>query len=141
LANKIGFDSGPVVREALAAAADISPSDRAPFDAPTPAPSEDLKVTALARAQFDALEAGKIDAAAYTQQVNALFTPAVVAKVRDDLKSLGPVTAMKFTGKTPVGGYDVYIYKVDCALGSIRETLSFDAAGKINGIFFGPWNN
>jgi CubicO group peptidase (beta-lactamase class C family) len=140
LANKIGFDSGPVVREALAAAANISASDRAPFDAPTPAPGEDPKITALARAQFDALEAGKIDPAAYTPQVNALFTPAVVEKVRDYLKSLGPVSAFKFTGKTPVAGYDVYVYKVDCALGSVRETLSFDAAGKISGIFFGPWN-
>jgi len=141
LANKIGFDSGPVVREALAAAADISASDRAPYDEPTPAPGEDAKIRALARAQFDALEAGKIDPAAYTQQMNALMTPAVLTQVRDYLKSLGPVSAFKFTGKTRVAEYDVYIYKVDCALGSIRETLSLDAAGKIGGLYVRPWDS
>jgi hypothetical protein len=92
----------------------------------------------LTQAPFHLRKATQADRPAL--QVNALFTPAVVEKVRDYLKSLGPVSAFKFTGKTPVAGYDVYVYKVDCALGSVRETLSFDAAGKISGIFFGPWN-
>jgi D-alanyl-D-alanine carboxypeptidase len=141
LANKIGFDSGPIVREALAAAADISASDRAAYDEPAPAPGEDPKVSALARAQLEAFASGHIDPAAYTKEVNALMTPAVVAQVRDYLKSLGPVSTFTFTGKSRTAGSDVYVYKIDCALGSIRETLSLDATGKINGIFIRPWDN
>ena len=39
------------------------------------------------------------------------------------------------------GDFDVYVYKVDCEHGAVRETISFDAQGKIGGIYVAPWDS
>ncbi len=139
LANAMEFDAGPIVREALAAAAGLSQAERAPYDHPAPAPGEDPKISALARAQFDAIVNGSIDAAAYTAAMNGALTPALLAQVRAALASLGPAIGFTFVSHSKAEGFDTYVYKIDCAQGSVRETLSLDAGGAIGGLYFRPW--
>ncbi len=141
LANDINFDATLIVREALAAAVDMSAAERAAYDHPAPAPGEDARITALARAQFEALRAGAIDKGAYTQTMIDAMTPAVIAQVQTFLAALGPQTLITFISKTPGAGVDTYVYKVDCAQGSVRETMALDGSGKIAGLFVKPWDS
>ena len=141
LANNVEFDAGPIVREALAQLSGISPAERAAFDKPSPVPGEDPKIDALARAQFEAFAAGNVVAASYSPQVNAALTPAVVTQVRDALRALGALQTLTLVAKLHQGPYETWVYKLDCANGSIKETLSVDANGIIGGIFFGPWDS
>jgi CubicO group peptidase (beta-lactamase class C family) len=140
LADDMSFDSGPIVREALAAALGLTAADRAPFDHPAPAPGENAAVTALARGQFDALRAGALNRALYTQQMNDAMSAQLLDQLRVLLTPLGPVGAMTFVSKNQAGDLTIYVYKIDCAQGSIRETMALDAAGKIAGLLVRPWD-
>ncbi len=103
--------------------------------------SEDPKVTALARVQFEALREGAIDPSLYSAKVAAGMTPAVLAQVKQFLSTYGPPRGLVFFGTSHVGEFDVYVYKVDCERGAIRETISLDAQGKVGGIYVAPWDS
>ncbi len=103
--------------------------------------SEDPKITTIARAQFESLREGRIEPSLYTATVAAGMTPPVLAQVRQFLSTFGAVTGLIFFGTSHSGDFDVYVYKVDCEHGAVRETISFDAQGKIGGIYVAPWDS
>jgi CubicO group peptidase (beta-lactamase class C family) len=140
LANSMEFDAGPIVREALAAAENLTAAERAPFDAPSPAPGEDPKITALARAQFDALRSGTLERSAFTAAMNDALTPELIERARASLADLGPAFRFTFVSRSKQGTVDTYVYKIDCTQGAARELLTVDAAGKIAGLYFRPWD-
>lgn len=103
--------------------------------------AEDPKVTALARAQFEALAQGRIDPALYTSEMVTGMTPAALSKVRGFLTPFGAISRMTFFGKSHSGNYDTYVYKVECQHGAVRQTISLDATGKIAGLYVAPWDS
>jgi hypothetical protein len=102
------------------------------------ATSEDKAMTSRLKDEFLAWQHGKIDRTHYTSQVNAALTDSAVAQLGTQLASLGDVKSTTFVSKTQVSGYDVYVYDVECAKGTIRMTVSIDANDLIGGIFFKP---
>jgi hypothetical protein len=140
LANSMEFDAAPIVREAVAAALALSPAERAVYDHPAPAPGEDARVTATARAQFEAVTSGVLDRTVYTAALNEGLTPELIEQVRASLAALGPAIAFTFVSRANDGRYETYVYKVQCTQGSVRESFSLDAEGKIAGLYFRPWD-
>ena len=87
----------------------------------------------LARDQFAAWSAGKIDKSLYTFDI----PQSAIDQVHAALPSLGAVVGVALATHADVPQGDVYIYRFTCANGSVLEQLSLKD-GKINGIFFKP---
>lgn len=125
----------------LAAALEASPAPAAAPSAPpaaassAPAPSqpEDPNITKLAREQFDAFVAGKLDPSQYSITVPKRS----IAQAQAGLSSLGAIKSVTFMESAPIQGSMVYAYKFTCANGAVLEQLSVKD-GKINGIYFAP---
>jgi hypothetical protein len=121
----------------LTAALVASPAPATPAAVPTPASTaastEDQAITKLARQQYDAFAAGKIDQSQYSVTIpqNA------IAQVQSGLAALGAVKRIDFIKNAEVMGSMVYVYKFTCANGAAIEQLSVKD-GKINGIYFRP---
>lgn len=124
----------------LVAALEASPAPAASPAAPTPAASaapapaatEDPSITKLAREQYDAFLAGKLDPSQYSVTIPKHS----VQMAHLGLTTLGAVKSVTFVESAPINGSMVYAYKFTCANGSIYEQLSVDKNGKVNGIYF-----
>jgi hypothetical protein len=102
------------------------------------ADTENPKVTALAREEFAAWQAGKIDRKRYTDAANSAFNDATVSAISGQLADLGEIDSVKYVSLAPQGGNAVYTYLVTCGKGKITMTLGLDAANKISAIGFKP---
>jgi D-alanyl-D-alanine carboxypeptidase len=103
-----------------------------PVAATTP---EDQTVTKRFREALDSLFQGKIDRAQYTDSVNAILTPELLAQTAAQLKPLGAVAMIAFLGADKSAEGTIYRYSVTFSSGQ-TTTWQFvlDASGKIAGI-------
>jgi predicted Abi (CAAX) family protease len=108
-----------------------TPAAAAPL--PTPLPTDNAAVSKMAREQFYAFAAGKIDGSQYSIEIPKDVMPQTQAF----LSALGDVKSVTLVQSTKMGDSDVYVYKFTCANGAALEQLSVKNA-KINGIFFRP---
>ncbi len=122
---------------ALLAALVTAPSP-APSVSPAPqasaaAPAEDPAITKLAREQYDAFAAGKVDATKYSAAIPA----DAIAQVQAGLTALGPVKSVILLRTVSSAQGTVYVYKFIAENGAALEQLSVKD-GKIDGIYFMP---
>ncbi len=138
-----------------AAAAQSSPAPAAstspvPATSPSPAPASPAPVASgppatadarLSRARdaFLAWQRGSVDVDQYIPAARAQFTPDAVRNVASTyLKPLGALKTFAFVATAPYQGITVYQYRATGASGAIDELIAWDAAGKIQLIFFRP---
>lgn len=113
-----------------------------PTPSPTPVPPADPAVTTIARRQFVAWQAGRIDRAQYTAGLNAQIPDAKIEQTATDLGALGALNSLVYLGPRDSNyddlppGVHVYLYQMLCANGSIYEQLTLDASDKVAGIIF-----
>jgi hypothetical protein len=100
-------------------------------------PSPD--VAARARAVFEANRAGKIDRTAYSAEMNAKITDAGLARVAAELRNLGDVKSFVQVRKITMGSIVAYVFRIESEKPpAVEETISWDGAGKIGFLQFGP---
>ena len=120
--------------EPAAPSAEPSPAASGPA-ASIPSP----EVAARARAAFEANRVGKIDRAAYTADMNAKITDAGLARVAAELRSLGEVKSFVQVRKITMGTLVAYVFRIETEKPPVVEqTISWDSAGKIDLLQFGP---
>jgi len=105
---------------------------------PTPAPNEDLSVTARAKEWIQRVQTGRIDRTQLSATMSKALTPELVAGAKAQFGRLGPTRMLTYLGNSVQGGSTVYLYRVDFAQDSLNLILSINAAGKIDGLFFRP---
>ena len=127
----------PRTSERILARADAAPASPSPVASPSPAASADPAQTAKARAEYDAWAAGKPDMSHYIAGASAELT-AAIPQVQAYLQAIGPVKTFAFQRTTTAQGMTVAIYLATAEKGSAQELISWDAAGKIQLIFFHP---
>jgi hypothetical protein len=117
----------------------------APSAEPSPAaagpaasiPSPEIAVRA--RAAFEANRAGKIDRTAYSADMNAKITDDGLARVATELRALGTVKSFVQVRKITMGTLVAYVFRIETDKPpAVEQTISWDAAGKIDLLQFGP---
>ncbi len=97
-------------------------------------------MTLVARRQFVAWQAGRIDRADYTASLSARTDDAKVQQSSTELGQLGALEGVQYLGPLDIPGLPpdvtVYLYKMLCSNGFIYEQLALDTGGKIEGIVF-----
>jgi len=124
----------------MLAAAPAAPASAEPSPAPGPAASvPSPEIAARARAVFDANRAGKIDRAAYSAEMNAKITDDGLARVAAELRALGTVKSFVQVRKISMGSLVAYVFRIESEKPPVvEETISWDGAGKIGLLQFGP---
>jgi hypothetical protein len=121
--------------EPPAATAEPSPTASSGPAASVPSP----EIAARARAAFEANRAGKIDRTAYSAEMSAKITDAGLARVAAELRSLGDVKSFVQVRKITMGSLVAYVFRIETEKPPVvEETISWDAAGKIDLLQFGP---
>jgi hypothetical protein len=100
---------------------------------PSPLPTDNPAIGKLAREQFYAFVAGKVDPSQYSISIPTQAMP----QARAFLSSLGPVVNVTLVQSTKMDDSDVYVYKFTCQNGAALEQISIKN-GKIDGIYFRP---
>ena len=134
--NTTGYDTLPLIRTLFRAI--VPPSAAQIAVANTPAPGERSEITAQVREQWRAWASMAIDRTLYAPAAAAYFTDAVVTQVGRALAAVGAPTAFVYRGSITRDGSTAYRYTVQTPAGAQSMLLSFDALGKIDGIFFKP---
>jgi hypothetical protein len=111
--------------------ASTTPVGAAPV--PSPLPTDNPVVGKLAREQFYAFTAGKIDPTQYSISI----PPQAMPQAQAFLSSLGPVVNVTLIQSTRIDESNVYVYKFSCQNGAALEQISLKN-GKIDGIYFRP---
>lgn len=97
------------------------------------------EIAARARAAFEANRAGKIDRSAYTADMSAKISDVGLARVAAELRSLGDVKSFVQVRKITLGPLVAYVFRIEAEKPPVvEETISWDAAGKIDVLQFGP---
>ena len=97
------------------------------------------EIAARARAVFDANRAGKIDRAGYSAEMSAKITEDGLARVAAELRSLGTVKSFVQVRKITMGSVVAYVFRIESEKPpAVEQTISWDAAGKIDVLQFGP---
>jgi hypothetical protein len=128
--------AAPMLGAAPAAAPSAEPSPAAYGPAASiPSP----EIAARARAVFDANRAGKIDRAAYSAEMSAKITDDGLAHVAAELRALGNVKSFVQVRKITMGALVAYVFRIETEKPpAVEQTISWDAAGKIDVLQFGP---
>jgi hypothetical protein len=132
---------------ALAGAALVAPPVNArpagapsPSPIPTPTPVEDPAVTAVAKREFVAWQAGVIKRTQYTAAMQIRLTDNLIGQTSRALGTLGALQSMQFIGPVEVDdappNSSSYMYKVNCANGSVYMQFALTTDGKIAGMLF-----
>jgi len=98
-------------------------------------------VTHMANKQFVDWQAGAIDRASYTAELNAKITDAQLADISSKLGKLGAFIRSEYLGPIPEdpsvpAGVQAYMYRMFCSNGIVYEQLVLDGTGKVAGILF-----
>jgi hypothetical protein len=110
-----------------------------PTPTPSPAPVADPAITALAKKQFVAWQAGSINKSAYATEILDQLTDDKVNQTSVALGKLGALTGMTYEGPLTVAdlpGGSGYIYHMTCIGGAVYLFMVLDPQGKIEKIFF-----
>jgi hypothetical protein len=132
----LGTGSRVFARAEAESPASAEPSPAASMPAASiPSP----EIAARARAAFDASRAGKIDRSTYSTDMNAIITDAALARVAIELRSLGDIKHFVQVRKMTQGTASAYVFRIEGEKPPpIEEIISWDAAGKIDYLRFGP---
>jgi hypothetical protein len=110
-----------------------------PTPTPTNAPGEVAAMTARVKAEFLALQSGKIDRTHYAKIANDALSEATLADLSKQLKTYGAVRTTYYRGKKVTGPNATdYFYTMDCEKGMLAVTFGLDASDKIAGLSVGP---
>lgn len=111
----------------------------APTASPTP-PPEDPAVTAIARHEFVAWQAGVVSAERYAPQAQSALTADHIATTSKELGDAGTLEQTDWIGPVIVDdappGTHGYWYKMTCENTVVYERLIIAPDGKIDGIMF-----
>lgn len=114
-----------------------------PTPTPTATPSlppEDPAVTAIARREFVAWQAGSVNPEHYATLSRASITPEKVNQTAQGLGLKGSFISAEWMGpiviQDPPPGVSGYLYKMHCSNGDVFEELMLQADGKVAGIIF-----
>jgi hypothetical protein len=103
-------------------------------------PPEDPAISALARHEFVAVQAGVVNKALYSPAAQAALTDEVIAKMSKALSSYGPLQRVEWMGYVPIAGGKSgevgYTYRMDCTDAPVFEQLMIGPDGKIDSINF-----
>jgi len=108
------------------------------FDALHPfAPTQrDRAVAGRAKEWLGRIGRGDVDRTQLTDAMSAVLTDAVVRSAGEQLKSYGPVTAIRLSSVDEDSSGLNYSFKVTCAKRAITWVMGIDAAGKIAALYF-----
>ena len=115
-----------------------SVADDTSTSAPAVKVPENPAVTARAKAEFLAWQAGKVDRAHYSTQAAKAFTDDKVAEIAPELEGLGKIQSFAYGATAKAMSDTVYGYTVTCEHGTVRMTFVLDANDKIDGLYFRP---
>jgi len=125
-----------IISALLIARAHPSPT---PTATPT-LPPENPAITAVARHEFVAWQAGAVDKDHYVTAAQAELTPDVTDKMSKALSALGALERTEWYGNFPIVGAPPgvvgYTYRMVCSNEPIFEQLMIGADGKIDSINF-----
>lgn len=113
--------------------------------APSPAPSADPKIEALARAWIMHMETGTVDRSQLTARANAISTPAFLRDSAKRFGPLGPLLALSFVGRQSVTGpqthahFMVYTFLATFKRGRFDWQMALDDRGKIGSLMIVPY--
>jgi hypothetical protein len=111
-----------------------------PSPFPTPTPVEDPAVTAVAKREFVAWQAGVVKRTQYTAAMQIRLTDALISQTSRALGTLGALESLQFVGPVEVDDApptsSSYMYKVNCANGSVYMQFALMTDGKIAGMLF-----
>jgi hypothetical protein len=97
------------------------------------------EIAARARAVFEANRAGKIDRTAYSAEMSAKITDDGLARVAAELRALGYVKSFVQVRRITMGALVAYVFRIETEKPpAVEETISWDAAGKVDLLQFGP---
>ncbi len=122
---------------ALALTATAAPALAQSDTAPTAAPADPAAVAkgeAALRTVIEQLRAGKPDYDAMSAEMKAGVEPQV-GPIQQVIAGLGEVKSVSFAQMSPEGAME---YRVEFTGGLTQWMIHFDAAGKIDGLFFKP---
>jgi hypothetical protein len=110
---------------------------------PSPTPTAatnaaDAAATARAKDWLHQIQAGKVDRAQLTSQMNTALTEAKLGDVSAQLAPLGDPTAFTLAQKFTRGTLTIYVFTVQFASITATETLALDQDGKIAGLYIVP---
>lgn len=107
-----------------------------PLPPPKPAP-EDPKIRKLAIQQFLSWQAGTVDRARYSDDINAQLNDELLDASEKAVAALGALQSSTFKGISAAkGGVKVYVYTMLCEHGSIDMEFALQPDGRIALIFF-----
>jgi hypothetical protein len=112
---------------------------------PTPVPSEDPAVTAIARREFVAWQIGVVNKARYTPDLAAAITDDKVKQSSTALAALGTFERSEYVGPATIAdaepGEDVrgYFYRMVCSEGAVYMKLAL--SGPQNKVAFIGFND
>jgi hypothetical protein len=113
-------------------------SSPSPF--PTATPVEDPAVTAVAKREFVAWQAGVVKRTSYTPAMQLKLTDDLIGQTARALGTLGALQSMQFLGPVDVDdappNSQSYMYKVNCANGSVYMQFALTPEGKVAGMLF-----
>lgn len=111
----------------------------APTASPSP-PPEDPAVTAIARREFVAWQAGVVTNSRYADQAQSSLTADHIATTSKELGQSGTLEKTEWVGPIIVDdappGTHGYWYKMICENGAVWERLIIGPDGKLDGILF-----
>lgn len=130
----------------LAALVILAPANalarRGPAPTPSPTPMtvpEDPAVTAIARREFVAWQAGVVSPSRYAAQAQAGLATDRVTTISKELGAAGTLQKTEWVEPVIVDGIPGakgYIYKMTCENAVVYERLILGADGKIDGVVF-----
>jgi len=110
-----------------------------PTPTPSPVPVADPAITAMARKQFVAWQAGTINRSLYAAQTSDELSDDKINQTSIALGKLGALTNMAYVGPLAVAdlpGTHGYIYQMQCVGGNVYLFMVLDQNQKIVQIFF-----
>ncbi len=100
---------------------------------------ENPAITARAKRLIADAIAGKIPASEMAPATARALTPKMLARVSQQLASLGPVRDVIFRKSSPYGNDEIYVYRVDFAQASLQFVMTIQrATNLLDGIWFKP---
>ncbi len=128
-------------QQATPAPAPTAPQEVAPQGSPPVIPSpqpaaDDPKIHKLAVAQFLDWQAGTVNRAMYSDNINAELTDEALDHGSQGLARLGGLQQVLFRGISKTVGANIYVYRMTCEHGVVDMAFALGPDGKIQLIFF-----
>lgn len=98
----------------------------------------DSNALALAKSLLHQAQTGHFDRSQLSSDVDSAFTADTVARVKDQVASLGQPTSFVLQSRSKDASGTTYYYRVAFADAGIYEELTLDAHGKVAGLWFKP---